>query len=1248
MNTKRSYLETLNVGRPRRQYASLEELNHMLAAESAHPARWNGEGDSAEEEDIVRRMERLSRELSGAVREADRRERETKTAVADMPLHTLASQIEHARAQEDGVEAASRIASELKALREDLHRQMTSGLKQEFDTLRHDIEAAYKASPAVAGQELTGEIERLSGAINEFAERSDDAGIADLRNEVAHLRGDLDVLAREETVQSVGRRFDAFEDKLAETPSNAEAIKALADHLEQISAAVNMLPESLSLRSLEEKVRNLAKAVERFLRQQEGNTPSTFAAIEERLDEISRAIVASSALHAPAASFDPEPFERIEARITSLARQLEELIEDHPLGAVMERLTVLSHRVDDIAERAALPEQAVENLARQIAIISEKLDKGAAPGGADHLIQGMEARFAALSEAFEQRQADAREQSLALFKDLEARLERYNRQALASSDSLVKAFDSRFQALAGTLAEHPQAARDSRLSRGLEARLDAISSRMEAASKQIAGIDPDLVRNLESQVSGLTRFLAEPGKNLPAFEDIGPRLETIERSLAENRSHIIKAARQAALDAIGGTGGDAEISAISGLADDLQSLEKLARRSDERNTRTFEAIHDTLLKIVDRLGMLESGLAIPADAPQPKKALADVPPIEPGEPELFSSGKEDEPRTRPSAPAKSPAAAAMEAAHAASAPETVETEAKKGRSGSMFAGLARALQAKKQKPVAAEERAEPMIAPEPDDDGSPDLDAPLDPAIVNRPLVPGSGAPDLNAIMKRVRDERGRSTGASETDAAKSDFIAAARRAAQAAASEAEILKKEADTKSGSGRFRLRNLLRANSRTIVLTAGAVLIALAALQLGKAFMHDDHSAHLAITPSAVTKAVKQKPSEKKASMEKPQVKAAESAASASPMSPLASTDKGMNALASATPPEGAAAVHAAAPAVTPKPLGQHPPVEPAKTAPGALAPAGEAASAPRSASIAVPQTPAKPVTSVSAALTVPDSIDPAPLRDAAKAGDPKAMFVIATRYAEGDGVSQDMKKAAEWYQKAAGLGLAPAEYRIGNFYEKGTGVSRDIAKAEDWYEKAARQGNASAMHNLAVLYAMGADGKTDNAAAARWFGAAAELGVKDSQFNLGILSAKGVGVPQNLEESYKWFALVAKTGDRDAAAKRDEVAKALRPEQLTRAKQAVELWKAKPVDQAANVVDIPDNWKDATTTASIDMKKAVRTIQIILDKNGYDAGPADGVMGGKTKAAIAKFQKDNGMKPTGEVDDKLVHTLLAKK
>jgi localization factor PodJL len=61
-----------------------------------------------------------------------------------------------------------------------------------------------------------------------------------------------------------------------------------------------------------------------------------------------------------------------------------------------------------------------------------------------------------------------------------------------------------------------------------------------------------------------------------------------------------------------------------------------------------------------------------------------------------------------------------------------------------------------------------------------------------------------------------------------------------------------------------------------------------------------------------------------------------------------------------------------------------------------------------------------------------------------------------------------------------------------------------------------------------------------------------------------------------------------------------------------------------------------------------MKKAVQNIQRILNKNGYQAGAIDGVMGGKTKEAIAAFQADNGLPATGDIDDKLVEALLARK
>ncbi|WP_292131830.1 peptidoglycan-binding protein, partial [Mesorhizobium sp.] len=568
------------------------------------------------------------------------------------------------------------------------------------------------------------------------------------------------------------------------------------------------------------------------------------------------------------------------------------------------------------------------------------------------------------------------------------------------------------------------------------------------------------------------------------------------------------------------------------------------------------------------------------------------------------------------------------------------------------------------------------------------LDEPLDPKVANRPLEPGSGAPDLNAIMKRVRDERGQPAKPGDSDAAKSDFIAAARRAAQAAAAEADALKRQSTMKGPVKALRIGDLLKARRKPILMAAAAIMLALAGLQLGKAFLSDpaqvasnDAAPIVASQPvktASVDAASQPKTEVQPAATDSapaPTVRQAEQSEPASKDDMAAQTVMAMPSDTDAMPaPAAEPAPAPVAPAMAPDAMAS---ASPAPVAPMTAAPtltdpapaavtggtqatdadAQPASAAPTAAAEATANDTTgtvapmdKPAATAATKFDIPAEAGPAALRDAAAGGDAKALFEVGSRYAESRGVKEDMPAAAKWYEKSAELGFAPAEYRIGNFYEKGIGVARDIKKSKTWYQLAAAQGNASAMHNLAVLFAMAADGVTDNESAAHWFQEAADLGVKDSQFNLGILAAKGVGMKQNLEESYKWFALVAKTGDKDAAAKRDEIANALRPEQLERARAATELWKAKPLNAAANSVDIPESWQEGTpqTTAGIDMKKAVKNIQLILNKNGYDAGGADGVMGEKTKNAIIAFQTANKLPATGAVDEKLVKALLARK
>ena len=115
-----------------------------------------------------------------------------------------------------------------------------------------------------------------------------------------------------------------------------------------------------------------------------------------------------------------------------------------------------------------------------------------------------------------------------------------------------------------------------------------------------------------------------------------------------------------------------------------------------------------------------------------------------------------------------------------------------------------------------------------------------------------------------------------------------------------------------------------------------------------------------------------------------------------------------------------------------------------------------------------------------------------------------------------------------------------------------------------------------------------------------------------------------------------------------AATNASVFNALRPEQVEAARASVANWTAQPIDPDANEVEVPASWQGASTeTASVDMSKAIRNIQGILNNNGFDAGAPDGVMGKKTVAAIKQFQASIGMEPTGEIDDKLVRELLAR-
>jgi localization factor PodJL len=220
-------------------------------------------------------------------------------------------------------------------------------------------------------------------------------------------------------------------------------------------------------------------------------------------------------------------------------------------------------------------------------------------------------------------------------------------------------------------------------------------------------------------------------------------------------------------------------------------------------------------------------------------------------------------------------------------------------------------------------------------------------------------------------------------------------------------------------------------------------------------------------------------------------------------------------------------------------------------------------------IQVPSGPGRSVGIVEDKLPV--TIGNAALRAAAIAGDPAAAYEVASRFAEGRGVSPSNEEEARWLERAAKQGLAPAQFRLGGLYEKGIGVRKDLLRARDLYLAAAQKGNAKAMHNLAVLFAEGVSGPPDYERAAIWFRKAADHGTKDSQFNLAVLYANGIGVEQNYAESYKWFMLAANQGDSDSLAKLNEVAVNLDLQTQEAVRLAVQTWSPElQPDDAVNV------------------------------------------------------------------------------
>lgn len=862
-------------------------------------------------------------------------------------------------------------------------------------------------------------------------------------------------------------------------------------------------------------------------------------------------IVPPSPCTAPSPALD---LRNLEAQLRQITTRMEAL---QPAGDIEKAIAAVRADLADISRQLseALPRRAVESLEIEVKALGERIEHTRRCGVDSNVLAGLERGLAEVRDAL---RALTPAENLVGFdetvKALSQRLDtipaRDDPSALpqleaaigglrgvvshvASNDTLtrladdVRTLSSQVDRLASNAVPGPALA-------ALEQRIDTLAAALTTSSEAGRTVPRDLEPLLIGIIEKLERVQLAPTDHAPLaqlddriaglvqrFDASDARLghlETIERGLADliERIEGMRGAKRAA------DGAMPDAPAFDAIERHVAEI----KQNGHRTHGALEAVQGTVERLVDRLASVENNLR-----------------HERGRPGDFVTQSQAAPE-----PIAAPVPRDPPSADVADAP-------------SLMASAAALTEEAGTRSAGARLPIDPTLPP----------DHPLEPGSTARARPPSAAEriADSQAAIGSVKPPV-------ISDSERPNFIAAARRAAQAAASEPpkHRLRIGAGTEQGAA---LPNKLSRHMRKLIVVGSIVLIVVGCIRIATKFFDKNHGGGVPPSMQSGQTAPPDKSAQKGAPARK--------LPSAAPALPHPPAPAPPNTSPTVKPTPGRQSMRDApdetADAITAAP--------PSHNSVGAIAALPSWAVPDITGALSVPQaapgvTPTHEKADVLADHKLPVTIGNPALRKAVTAGDPAAAYEVASRFAEGRGVLQNNEEAAYWLQKAAKQGLAPAQFRLGSAYEKGLGVKKDLATARDLYLAAARQGNGNAMHNLAVLYAEGINGPPDYRKAATWFRKAADHGIRDSQYNLGILYARGIGVQKSNAESYKWFALAAKQGDKDAASKRDEIASRLDRQSLAAARLAVQNWSPEPQPDDAITVKTALAWDSAAKVA----------------------------------------------------------------
>ncbi len=876
----------------------------------------------------------------------------------------------------------------------------------------------------------------------------------------------------------------------------------------------------------------------------------------------------------PAPALMPMPTQDLsglEDQLRKITNQIETL---HKPG-VEEAINALRGELGDISRALtdAMPRQAIDAIERQIQGLNQRIAEGRQAGMDGGALSGVEHGLAEVRDAL---RGLTPAENLVGFNDAVAGLAHKIDLIVAQKDPEQL---HQLEHAITTLRDMATHVASTEAVTGLSQHVEQLAQRVEHLAAAATG--SDALNNLEHRISALADALAErsqSGGNVPPMleslvHSLSDKIELIQQSRGDNvasqhlEDQIVALVQR--LDASDSRLGHLE--AIErGLADLLVHIEEMRANKDSGGIRAdnspavvelkhdiartqdaLEAVNGTLGHVVDRLAMIESGIRgegrkRPVSEEEFNEALKPIGKV------AARAVVEPKPAARPPVqPAPTPA------------PPTITPQVQQ------YVQQHAQQHVQPPQPAPAPPPAAKRLPPA----GTLAINPDLPP---DEPLEPGSGPPKFRAnpaarIAASEAALGGAGPGGASSAAGKSGFIAAARRAANAAIQtgnerpvppQPDVLELE-DPDAPS----LRGKVMKRVKSLFIAASVVAIAVGSIQIAGNYF-------LSGKTETVKTAATATEDDTTGGIESAPATTAPVTMAANPLAPPK--------LPGMTPPTAANTNTATAPAN----FAPTSPGMPSLLSPPALS--TRPAAPKNDVTGSIPSGPPRQPTVLPSTAPVGDRLPVAiggnKLRSAAVAGDAAAAYEIAVRFAEGRGVPINQEEAARWFERAASRGIAPAQFRYASQLEKGQGVKKDLVTARKLYLAAAAKGNGKAMHNLAVLYAEGVEGKPDYANAAQWFRKAAQRGIADSQYNLGVLCARGLGTEKNVAESYQWFSLAAAQGDKESAKKRDEIAAHMDANTRAAAERAVATFAIEPQPSEATSVPEPAGGWDGVTAA----------------------------------------------------------------